>query len=75
MKQFLKEKLNGRTQRWLCEKTGIGEVDFSNSLNGKHRQFRKFEWDKIVEALGISDEDLQSPAVQNYPFSLKEPIQ
>lgn len=71
MKQFIKEKLAGRTQRWLCHKILMNEVDFSNSVNG-YRAFKKHEWDRIVECLQLTQEDLSNPIVADYKFSLKE---
>lgn len=73
MKQFLKEKLDGRTQRWLCSRIGMNEVDFTNSVWGIHRQFRDWEWQKISDVLGLTEADQSHPDVQSYKFSKKDP--
>lgn len=57
MRQLIKDKLAGRTQRWLCGQTGMGDVELSNSING-YRKFKFEEFEQVKTALGIEDDDL-----------------
>lgn len=58
MRQLIKDKLAGRTQRWLCGQIGMGDVELSNSING-YRKFKFEEFEAVKTALGIEESDLE----------------
>jgi hypothetical protein len=51
--QQIKEALDGRTQRWLSEKTAIPEDKLSNKMTGRTK-FSKKDLGIINEVLNIS---------------------
>lgn len=57
MKELIKRKLAGRTQRWLCTMVGMTDVELSNSLSG-FRDFKPEEISKICRVLSISKKEI-----------------
>ncbi len=59
MKELIKQKLDGRSQRWLCLQVQMTDVDMSNSLNGI-RKFKEDELDRISKVLKIPRKSLNT---------------
>lgn len=59
IKQLVKQKLGGRTQRWLGSQMGITDVMLSESING-FRKFKSEELSKLMEVLDISEAEISA---------------
>ncbi len=67
MKKLIKDKLQGRTQRWLCVQVGMTDVEMSNAIN-EYRAFRKSEFDRIKATLNISKKEVEDYGLGDYVF-------